>query len=121
MRGSSRWPRVLVIVGVAAMVVGAIDPLEGSLVILPGIALVVVGARLLGSRFAALLTWALGLIVAGIGALWGLSAVGGFGGPAGLSPWWGLLLVPYPVGWILGLVLAIRTFWENEGVAVSGS
>ena len=36
------WSGVFVIVGLLAMLVGAIDPLEGSFVILPGIAVVAV-------------------------------------------------------------------------------
>ena len=53
--------RILIIAGSIAMVVGAIDPLEGSLIILPGSGLVALGTflgqserRLIGYRLAAL-------------------------------------------------------------------
>jgi len=40
MNGITWWSRVLTVVGVAGMLIGAIDPLEGSIIILPGSALV---------------------------------------------------------------------------------
>jgi hypothetical protein len=39
--------------------------------------------------------------------MFALSAVGGIGGKSGHSMWWGVLMLPYPVGWILGLAGAI--------------
>ena len=36
MNARKLWSRILIIVGSIAMLVGALDPLEGSLVILPG-------------------------------------------------------------------------------------
>lgn len=87
------------------MVAGAADPLEGSVVVLVGSALV------LGSEFGQsaerrrLRFWAsvFALIAFGVGAMMGLSAVGGIGGRTGRSIWWGLLILPYPVGWLLGI------------------
>jgi hypothetical protein len=108
------WSRLLVIVGLVAMVMGAIDPLEGSLVILPGTALVALGARVGKSRHRALVRWALVLVAVGVGALWWLSALGGFGPSSGRSYWWALVLLPYPVGWIMGLVGAVRTLSDSR-------
>jgi hypothetical protein len=86
-------------------VIGAIDPMEGSLVVLPGSGLVAVGA-FLGQgerRLVAYRVWVFILILIGVGALWGLSSVGGFGGKSGLSMWWGVLILPYLIGWSLGI------------------
>lgn len=44
-----------------------------------------------------------GLIADGVGALFGLSAVGGIGGKGGPSLWWGVLLLPYLAGWLMAL------------------
>ncbi len=107
-----RRSRGLLITGLTAMIVGALDPMEGSLVILLGAGLAALGIRAGGSRFHALATLAFVLVAIGVGALWGLSSVGGFGGASGRSNAWGLLLVPYPIGWILGLVAAIRRLRE---------
>ena len=109
MDGAGRWSRLLVIVGLVAMLIGALDPLEGSLVILPGTALVALGARLGKSPHRVLLYWSFVLVAVGVGALWGLSALGGVGPTTGRSYSWALVLLPYPVGWIMGLVGAVRT------------
>lgn len=105
--------QVLVFLGVSAMVGGFIDPLEGSIVIVAGIVMVTIGAALTHSRHTRMLSWSLALVGIGVGALWGLSAVGGFGGTTGRSYWWGLLILPYPIGWIAGLVGAARKLREG--------
>jgi uncharacterized membrane protein YhaH (DUF805 family) len=90
------------------MLAGILDPMEGSLVILAGITVATLGVRLgHDRREKKLLYWSFALVVLGVGALWGLSSVGGFGGDTGRSNWWGLLILPYPVGWIMGL-FAVR-------------
>ncbi len=112
MDARARWSRILVIVGLVSMVVGAIDPLEGSLMILPGVGLVALGAFLGRSRYRILLYWAFVLVAVGVGAMFALSAFGGIGGSTGRSMWWGLVIAPYPVGWIMGLVGGIRGLVE---------
>ncbi len=88
------------------MLVGALDPLEGSLVILPGSGVVTLGTFLSNSGRGLFIyrLWIFILIAAGVGAMFVLSAFGGIGGRSGHSMWWGLLIVPYPVGWIMGIV-----------------
>ena len=120
MDGASRWSRILVIVGLVAMLIGAVDPLEGSLVILPGTGFVVLGALLGKSQHRVFLFCSFVLVAIGVGAMWGLSALGGLGGNTGRSNWWGLVLLPYPAGWIMGLVGAIRRLREaSRGSAPS--
>jgi hypothetical protein len=106
------WPHVLVIVGLIAMLIGAVDPLEGSLIILPGSGLAALGALLGQSRRRRLLYWAFGLIAVGVGAMFVLSGFGGTGGSSGSSNWWLLVVLPYPVGWIIGLVGVILSLRE---------
>jgi hypothetical protein len=105
--------RVLMIVGLAAMLLGAIDPLEGSFVILPGCAAVTLGAYLGKSHWRVILASALVLIVAGVGAMVVFTAMGGIGGDSGHSAWWGLFVLPYPLGWIMGLVGAVLSLIES--------
>ena len=103
------WPRRLLFVGLAALILGTLDPLEGSLLILAAVALLALAGyagHFTGRRQ---LAWALGLVALGVGTLWGLSALGGFGGRTGRSNWWALLLLPYPVGWLLALSGALRS------------
>ncbi len=112
MIGSSRWSRILVIAGLVVMLIGAIDPLEGAFVILPGAGMVAFGAMLGKSRYRKLLYWAFALVAVGIGAMMGMSAIGGLGGETGRSMWWALILLPYPIGWVMGIVGAIRRLRE---------
>ena len=61
----TRWSPVLIVVGVAGMLIGAIDPLEGSIIILPGSALVALGAFLSKSRHRIVFYWSLILVTVG--------------------------------------------------------
>jgi len=115
---SARRPRPLAIVGLLALLLGILDPLEGSILILAGSAVVAVAALVGRSRRTRLASAAFLLVLAGVGALWGTSALGGIGGQTGRSLWWGLLFLPYPVGWILALVGAIRLIREASPPAL---
>jgi hypothetical protein len=106
MNAHEHWSRLLIVVGYLAMLLGALDPLEGSLAILPGGALVTLGTFLRPGerRWFAFRAWCLVAIAGGIGAMFGLSAFGGIGGTAGLSPGWSLLLLPYLFGWLMAVL-----------------
>jgi len=110
--------RSLAILGLLAMVVGGLDPLEGSVIILPGVGIATLGAFLGRSRHTRLLCWSLAMVALGIGAMFALSAFGGIGGHSGHSKWWGALILPYPFGFLLALVMATRrlieAFRKNE-------
>jgi hypothetical protein len=108
------WSNIFLIVGFMAMLVGAIDPLEGSVIILPGSGLVALGAFLGKSRYRMLLLWSFILIIIGVGAMFGLSMLGGIGGKSGHSMWWGLSILPYPFGWIIGIVGIILRLVESS-------
>ena len=95
--------RILVIVGLVLMVAGALDPLEGSVVILGGSALAAVGAFFARTRRYRLQLTAFVLIALGVAALFGLSALGGVGGNTGRSMWWLAICASYPIGWLMGL------------------
>ena len=105
MNSRTLWPRILKALGSIAMMLGTLDPLEGSLLILPGSGLVALGMYLSGKDRRTVLywVWAFILIAVGVGAMFALSAVGGIGGKSGRSMWWGVLMLPYPAGWLLAL------------------
>lgn len=120
MNARTLWSRILVTVGGIAMMLGTIDPLEGSLLILPGSGMIALGIYLgrKDRRTVLYWTWAFILIAVGVGALFGLSAVGGIGGKGGHSMWWGILILPYPAGWLMALaggVAALARFLKTRG------
>jgi hypothetical protein len=90
------------------MVIGAVDPLEGSLVILLGTALATLAAFLANSHYLRLFAGSFGLVAIGVGVMFSLSDFGGIGGNTGRSIWWGLAILPYPIGWAMGLIGAVR-------------
>jgi len=128
------WSKILTVAGGVGMAVGAIDPLEGSLLILPGSALFAFGAWLgqAERRVIARKVCAFILIALGVGTMWGLSVVGGFGGSSGRSAWWGLLFLPYLIGWSMDmwgpgsprwlamLGVAVGVWWLCLAFAVAG-
>jgi hypothetical protein len=103
---------MLAILGLFAMLLGGFDPLEGSIVVLPGVAIVTLGAFLGHSRFTRLLCAALAMVALGIAAMFAMGAVGGFAGRRDHLMWWGLLIAPYPLGFLLGMVGAILRLVE---------
>lgn len=96
------------VVAVALMVLGALDPMEGAVVIAAGTLLLAVAARASRSPFTSWAWTASALVVVGVAALFWMSALGGVGGTSGRSIWWLLAAAPYPLGWVLGLVTAFR-------------
>ncbi len=103
------WSRILVIVGGIAMLLGALDPLEGAIIILSGSGLVVLGTFLSNGQRNSFLywLWVFVLIVFGFAVMLILTALGGIGGSTGHSMWWGIFVLPYPVGWLMGIISLI--------------
>ena len=98
----SQWLFITVGIGMA---VGAVDPLEGSVVILPS-SLVMALGTLLGNNERRLVLYRMVvfiLIAIGVWSMLWLSGVGGFGGKSEYSMWWGLLVLPYLLGWSMGI------------------
>ncbi len=103
-----RLSRLLMTAGLAAMLIGALDPLEGAVVILPGAVLAAWEAWRAHDAQRRLLFWAAALITLGVAAMFILSAFGGVGGSTGRSMWWLWLVAPYPVGWLIGIIVLVR-------------
>jgi hypothetical protein len=100
-------------VGLAGLVIGMLDPLEGAIVAFASAAMIAAGAQLAESRFRRPLYLAVGMIGAGLAIMIGLSAAGGVGGDTGRSIWWLLLLLPYPAGWLMAVVFGVRKLRER--------
>jgi hypothetical protein len=95
-------------IGLGLMLLGALDPLEGSVVIVAGSLIAAFGGWLGPGRGRSLHYWAAALIVFGVALMFGWSAIGGIGGETDWSIWWALTLLPYPIGWVLGLIATVR-------------
>lgn len=107
MKEKTKLTRTLYTVGVVAMIVGAIDPLEGSALILAGNLLLVISLFMTADRHKMHFLISLIMIAIGVFFLFYLSSLGGFGGTSELSWWWGTLILPYPVAWIFAMVMLI--------------
>ena len=81
--------------------------MEGSVVIASGSALIALSTYLTHDRHWKIFLLSLIMILAGVFFLFYLSSLGGFGGTATLSWWWGTLILPYPIGWIISIVILI--------------
>jgi len=107
MKEKINWTRIIYIIGVIALIIGAIDPMEGSVVIAGGSILVAFSTYLKHDRHWKLFLALSVFIVFGVFFLFYLSSLGGFGGRSKLSWWWGTLILPYPLAWLTTLVLLI--------------
>ena len=107
-----QWLRSSAWIGFAGMLVALLDPMEGAFVALPFCAVLTYAAGASGSRYRRLLYWALGSMAVGVAILVTLTVMGGIGGSSGRSMWWGLLLIPYPLGWLVGLFVGAKVLRE---------
>ena len=122
MRVVSGRHRAMMIVGAVALAVGALDPLEGSLILLPACVLVALAARWAGSRYERLSNVGLAVFFVGFVAMWAITAIGGVGGSTGRSAWWALPAVLVVPGWLLVVAGAVQALRETKGrrAGVSG-
>ena len=107
MKEKIKWTRVVHIIGVIALLIGTLDPLEGSVVIVCGSVLIALSAYLTRDRHWKIFLLSFILILIGVIFLFYLSSLGGFGGTSKLSWWWGTLILPYPAGWLILIVMLI--------------
>jgi hypothetical protein len=111
------WKRALFPVGIAATIIGTLDPLEGSILIVLGVGLIALDAFLRHSRNRPLLAWSFAMAVCGVAAMWVLSSLGGIqmrDDGQGVSKWWALLILPYPAGWLFSVIAIFRTVWDRR-------
>jgi len=107
MKEKAKWTSVIYVTGIIALAIGILDPLEGSVVIAVGSILLALSAFLTHDRYWKTFMASLILIVIGVFFLFYLSSLGGFGGKSTLSWWWGMLILPYPIGWLIAIILII--------------
>ena len=109
-----KWTHVIYIFGIIALIIGALDPLEGSVVITLGSVLIALSTYLTRDRHRKIFLTAAIMIVIGVLFLFYLSSLGGFGGKSTLSLWYGTLILPYPIGWLMSIGLFIFRAYKNS-------
>lgn len=114
MKEKAKWTRVIHLIGVIALIVGAVDPLEGSVVIIAGSALLALSAYVTSDRHSKIFTAALIMIVVGVAFMFYFSSLGGFGGTSKLSWWLVLLILPFPIGWLIIISVLIKRAIKNK-------
>jgi hypothetical protein len=98
--------RIVHIIGVILLCAGMLDPMEGSVVIVAGSFLIALSAFIRCDRHWKIFLTLFISIAVGVFFLFYLSTFGGFGKGA-LSWWWGILDLPYPIGWLITVILLI--------------
>ena len=114
------WGQPLIIIGLIGTLAGSMDPLEGAALILPGVALIALGAILAKSQLKMIVFWSFVFTAIGVGAMILLSLLGGVGGNSGRSLWWLALLIPYAVGVVfsfIGGVIALIETLGDDGIS----
>lgn len=105
MKEKTKWTRIVFITGVVLLIIGALDPMEGSVVIATGSALTAVSTYFTKDRHWKIILASFIMIAFGVFFLWFFSSLGGF---PPLSWWWAPLMIPYPAGWIMIIVVLIK-------------
>lgn len=114
MKDKAKWTRIIYIIGVVALIIVVIDPLEGSLLIMAGSALLALSAYATSDRHSKIFTASLIMIVIGVAFMFYFSSLGGFGVTSTLSWWWGLLILPFSIGWLTIITVLIRRAIKNK-------
>ena len=114
MKDKLKWTRIIYITGVISIIIGALDPLEGSILIMIGSALLALSAYITSDKHSKIFTVSLVIILIGVAFMFYFSSLGGFGGTSTLSWWWGLLILPFPIGWLTIIIVLIKRAIENK-------
>jgi len=111
MKNKTKWLKALYLLGVIALVFGAIDPLEGSVVVLAGSLCLAISTYLLQDRYWKSFLILLLLIAIGVIAMFVLSQFSDVVNQSDKSRWWLALILPYPIGWLISVILlAVKVF-----------
>lgn len=98
-------------IGLFLALAGVLLPMWGSPVVLTGSIILAVVTRRYGDPHAPGYRIAALMIGVGVVSLWTRYLLSGFDAEAALANGWGMLVLPYPLGWFLILILVfVRLF-----------
>ncbi len=116
MRPSEITLKRLWIIGQIACLGGAIDPLEGSLLIAAGAVLLAAISRMRKDIGSGRILVAAAMIVFGVAAMWYVSSLGGFDPKT--DWWWLAAIFPYPAGWLMMLFLLLQRKFRKKPITI---
>lgn len=102
------------IAGIACIFLGAIDPLEGSLVILAGSFLYTLAMYLKRHEKRFFFMICTLMMTAGMFFMFLFSSLGGIGSKSEYSIWWGILILPYPIAWLITVFSILRSGFDKK-------
>lgn len=111
----SLWNRRFYVTGIILIIIGALDPMEGSILIELGSLLLTITTQLSKDRHKFLFLICFLLISIGFFSLWFISALGGFNPKT--EWWWLVLILPYPIGWLSTIILLITRAFNKTKVS----
>lgn len=111
----SLWNRRFYVTGIILIIIGALDPMEGSILIELGTLLLTITTQLSKDRHKFLFLISTLLISVGFFSLWFVSSLGGFDPKT--EWWWLIFILPYPIGWLALIVLLITRAFNKAKVS----
>lgn len=112
---NSKLIKTLFVVGVVLMIAGALDPMEGSVVIAIGSVITAFACYRKNDRHKKYFAIYSACIVLPVMYLFYISSLGGIGGDSGRSMWLGLPILLYPAAWLAAMItLIVRAFTKNK-------
>jgi hypothetical protein len=102
---SPRNLKSIYITGILFLILGALDPMELSVIIATGALLTSLAAYLRLDPQKKLFYITSSMIIFGVTMLWIVSSMGGFNPQK--EWWWLVILAPYPLGWLIQVGLLI--------------
>ena len=111
MKKRANWPRILYVAGLVALIVGAIDPLEGSIIIAAGSIMLAISTFMSQDIHRKLFALLALCVCLGVITIWYVSSLGGFD-PA-TDWWWWVGIAPYPLGWIATIALILVRWFRQ--------
>jgi len=103
--------RIVYIIGVVAFIIGTLDPMEGSIVIAAACGLLTIATSIRKDRHRKIFLATFIMITVGVISLFYISSLGGF---PPVSWWWGIFILPYPVGWLMTVITLIIRAVKKE-------
>jgi hypothetical protein len=111
MKQRAKWTNVIFIVGIIALILGIIDPMEGSIVIAAGSIFIAISAFFSHDHYRKIFLVTAIMITIGVLSMFYVSSLGGFDPKH--AWWWDVLILPYPVGWLISVITLITMAVKN--------